>query len=219
MRVGDEGEVVLIFDGIMEQPDALVALAAEQASFSEQGAGHRLYPGLGAPAPAAYVQALVAALDRPLRQVFGLEGRQQGTVVSRLSLVTRQPGELHPLQRVPHVDTANPLQFAILHYLCDERFGGTGFFRHRATGFETITDDRVEAFADARNREITEPGSGYITGDTAYYQRIGQVEARLDRLVVYRSCLLHSGLVADPALLSDDPRRGRLTANIFLTYQ
>lgn len=219
MRVGAEGEAILILDGVMERPEALVAYAALEADFSADGAGHRLYPGIGAPAPQSYVDAVTSALDRPLRQVFGLDGLRQSAVQSRLSLVTRRPEQLEPLQRVPHVDTANPFQFAILHYLCDERFGGTAFFRHRATGFEAITPDRVERFAAARTAEMAALGdSGYIAGDTPLYEQVGAVSARFDRLVVYRSCLLHSGLVGDPSLLSEDPRTGRLTANIFLTY-
>ena len=40
-----------------------------------------------------------------------------------------------------------------------------------------------------------------------------------NRLVVYRSHMLHSGRIPPGAELSDDPRRGRLTANIFVTYR
>lgn len=43
------------------------------------------------------------------------------------------------------------------------------------------------------------------------------MDAAFDRLLVYRSRQLHSGLVAGSG--SADPRDGRLTANIFLTYR
>jgi hypothetical protein len=39
----------------------------------------------------------------------------------------------------------------------------------------------------------------------------------MNRLVVYRSCVLHSGHVPSPQVLTADPRAGRLTANVFLT--
>lgn len=220
IQVGLEREPVIIFDGIMQRPQAFVELVAEQASFSEQGAGHRLYPGLGASAPLDYVNAVTAAIDKPLRRVFGLDGLRQIGATSRLSLVTKRAEDLEPLQCVPHIDTTHPLQFALLHYLCDEGFGGTGFFRHRATGFETITADRAGEFAATREREMaaSPPPPGYITGDTAHYETTGHVEVKFDRMVVYRSCLLHSGLIHDPDMLMADPRHGRLTANIFLTY-
>jgi hypothetical protein len=59
----------------------------------------------------------------------------------------------------------------------------------------------------------------YIRGHTADYEQIGAVEARFDRLVVYRSRLLHSGLIPPGIDLPGDPRRGRLTANIFVNYR
>lgn len=219
-QLGREGEPLLVFDGVMEHPQALVELAVERARFSEDSAGHRLYPGLGAPAPAEYVNALAGALDRPLRRVFGLDGLRQIGATSRLSLVTKRPEDLEPLQCVPHIDTTDALQFALLHYLCGENFGGTGFFRHRQTGFETITADRAGRFAEVRGREMAGAGSagGYISGDTLHYEKTGQIDVKFDRLVVYRSCLLHSGMIPHPQALSADPRLGRLTANIFVTY-
>lgn len=42
--------------------------------------------------------------------------------------------------------------------------------------------------------------------------------ADFNSLVVYRSRALHSGRILAPADLSPDPRRGRLTANIFVTF-
>ena len=50
-----------------------------------------------------------------------------------LSMATRQPGELGPLQRLPHSDPrANPERhnYAALVYLFDNpELGGTGFYR------------------------------------------------------------------------------------------
>ena len=47
-------------------------------------------------------------------------------------------------------------------------------------------------------------------------EQIGAVEARPDRMALYRGRQLHSGIIPDPAALSDDPARGRLTINMFL---
>jgi hypothetical protein len=38
----------------------------------------------------------------------------------------------------------------------------------------------------------------------------------MDRLVVYRSSLFHSGLIRAVPKHAEDPRRGRLTGNLFL---
>jgi hypothetical protein len=45
---------------------------------------------------------------------------------------------------------------------------------------------------------------------------IDEVEAAPDRLVLYRGMQLHSGVIPDPAALSSDPRKGRVTINMFL---
>jgi hypothetical protein len=45
---------------------------------------------------------------------------------------------------------------------------------------------------------------------------IDSVEGVEDRLLIYRGSLLHSGLIPPNMALSDDPHRGRLTANIFV---
>jgi len=42
------------------------------------------------------------------------------------------------------------------------------------------------------------------------------VAGTADRLAIYQGCLLHSGIIPPDMDFSDDPRRGRLTANIFI---
>jgi len=213
-RIGRDGEPVLLVDRFLADPHALVDAAAASDFAPAYGSGGG-YPGIRASAPLDYVEDAVRALVGPIAEAFGLGAVRPRHAECSFSLVTLPPDRLVPAQRAPHVDTADPRQFAILHYLCGPAFGGTAFFRHRATGFEAITEARLPAYEAARAREAA--GEGYIAGDDAAFERIGAVEAAFDRVVVYRSRLLHSGLVGDPAALSADPRTGRLTANIFLT--
>ena len=42
------------------------------------------------------------------------------------------------------------------------------------------------------------------------------VEGVPDRLVIYRGNLLHSGIIPTDMPMSDHPRTGRLTANLFV---
>ena len=220
-RVGAEREPVLIVDGILREPGTLVDYAARETLFAPAWGPSGGYPGVRAPAPLNYVEKVVRALDAPVRRAFGLGEVRLARAECNLSIVTLPPHRLAPLQRVPHVDTTDPLQFAILHYLCGEEQGGTAFYRHRATGFERLTAERQPAFEAARDRELDalEGAPAYIAGDHAHYEQIGAVGARFDRLIVYRSSLLHSGRIAPDAALSEDPRAGRLTANIFLNYR
>lgn len=213
-EVGHDREPVLLIDRFLAEPQALVDAAAA-STFAPAWGPAGGYPGMRAPAPLDYVEDTVRALAAPIAQAFALPGARPRRAECTFSLVTLPPGQLAPAQRAPHIDTAEAHQFAILHYLCDARFGGTAFFRHRATGFEAITTERLAAYEAARAGETA--GEGYAAGDDAAFERIGAVDCAFDRLVVYRSHLLHSGLIPDPRLLADDPRRGRLTANIFLT--
>lgn len=215
-HVGDEREPVLAIEGLLERPDALVDAAAEARFAPAYGAAGG-YPGVRAPAPLDYVEAVVRALAQPIADAFGLDAVRPARAECNFSLVTLPPGALIASQRAPHVDTVDPGQFAILHYLCGPRFGGTAFFRHRATGYEALSEARLAAYDAARTGEPDD--AGYVADGGRWFTRTGEVEAAYNRLVVYRSCLLHSGLVPETDLLSADPRAGRLTANIFLTLR
>lgn len=218
--LGKEREPILILDDAVEAPGRLVAIAAGATRFNDAGGQDNFYPGKLAPAPLAYASALARALDPLIRDGFGLRDVAPRRASCNFSLATLAPDRLALAQRIPHVDTVDPLQFAILHYLCDPRFGGTAFYRHRATGFETLTPDRLETYQSVLDEEVahTPPSAAYINGDTDQFVRTQLVEAAFNRVIVYRSRVLHSGHIALPEALSADPRRGRLTVNIFLTY-
>ena len=220
-RVGAEGEPVLVIDGLMRDASQLVDYAAEHGRFSAE-AGVGLYPGIRSPAPLDYVEAVARATSPLIEQAFGLETVKLARAECSFSILTRRPSELAPQQRLPHVDTSYPLQFALLHYLCSDRHGGTSFYRQRRTGFETITATREAAYLAALEKDLAAldgQSPAYITGTSTGYEQIGSVEARFDRMVVYRSCLLHSGQIEEGSWERPDPRTGRLTSNIFLSYR
>lgn len=218
-RIGAEREPVLLVEGAMTRPDDLVEYAASEVAFEPVWGPSGGYPGVRAPAPLDYVEALVRALDPTIRRAFGLERAKLARAECSFSLVTLPPERLAPLQRIPHVDTTDPLQFALLHYLCDSRHGGTAFYRHRATGFETLTPERQAAYEALRASEIQDVAAAYIDGDSRHYERTAAFDAAFDRILVYRSRIFHSGRIAADQALSADPRRGRLTANIFINYR
>lgn len=219
-RIGEEGEPLLIVDAAVAAPQRLIDIAAEDAAFAAPAGGDNFYPGRTAPAPLDYVAGLARALDPLIRDGFDLGDVGLGRATCTFSLATLAPERLTLAQRLPHVDTVDPLQFAILHYLCDPRLGGTAFFRHGATGFETLTPERLEVYRATLDTELraAPPPPAYIDGDTPLFTRTRLVEAAFNRVIVYRSRVLHSGHIPHPAILSSDPRRGRLTANIFLNY-
>jgi len=220
-RIGQEREPVLIVEDVLRAPENLIDYAAGEVAFAPAWGPQGGYPGIRAPAPLNYVETLVRSLNPVMEKAFGLADVALSRAECNFSLVTLPPDALAPLQRIPHIDTTDPLQFAILHYLCPPGLGGTAFYRHLATGFEALTAERVPAYEAARERELAELGEGaaYITGNTPHYTQTAAFEAGFNRLIVYRSRLLHSGQIRAPAALAADPRRGRLTANIFLNYR
>lgn len=218
-RIGLEREPVLVVEGAMNRAEALVDYAANEVHFDPVWGPSGGYPGIRAAAPLNYVETLVRALDANIRKAFSLESVKLARAECSFSLVTLAPDRLAPLQRIPHVDTTDPLQFALLHYLCGARHGGTAFYRHRATGFETLTPERQPAYQAVRARELDGAPPAYIDGDGPHYERTAAFESAFDRVLVYRSRTFHSGRIAADQELSDDPRQGRLTANIFINYR
>ncbi|NML05694.1 DUF6445 family protein [Sphingomonas sp. G-3-2-10] len=217
-HAGHDREPVLQVDGLMLDPETLIEFAAGGQAFAPAYGPNGGYPGIRAPAPLPYVETVARGLDPLVREAFGLRGVALAHADCNLSLVTLAPGELVPPQRVPHIDTTYPLQFAFLHYLCGTELGGTALYRHRATGYEALTPERLPRYETIRLAEA-EAAPGYITGDTDHFEQTAALDAAFNRLIVYRSCVLHSGRIPADAALSPDPRQGRLTANIFLSYR
>jgi len=220
-RIGPENEPVLIIEAVLREPERLVDYAARAVTFAPAWTEHGGYPGVRAPAPLNYVRSLAHSLAPTIEQAWGLRGVALAHADCYLSLVTLPPDQLTPLQRIPHIDTTDPLRFALLHYLCPTGSGGTAFYRHRATGLQTIAAEQEADYLLARDRELETqpPAPGYLVGDSPGYERTALVEDRFNRLVIYRSRHLHAGQIPDGFGFSADPRAGRLTANVFLTFR
>jgi hypothetical protein len=220
VRIGGEQLPVLVVDDFLENPAVLLDYAALHGGF--EGVSDTFYPGTRAPVPPIYSFALRAFLGDAIARAFDLAGSRVTGELSHFSLVTTPPGRLSVPQRMPHFDSTNPKQLAVLHYLCDARHGGTSFYRHRSTGFECIDEARSLAYASAVKADLAALGSlpaKYICGDDSMYQQIARFEAAFNRVLVYRSIDLHSADIQPGFHFSGDPRSGRLTANTFFYYQ
>jgi hypothetical protein len=176
------------------------------------------YPGLRAPVLPAAAAALRDELAEAIAETFGLDPVPP-VLECYFSIVTTPPAGLAPIQRLPHFDGVEPERIAILVYLSAPRQGGTAFYRHRATGFETVDATRFPAFEAALKAGVAEhglPPAAYIAGDTPLYEQIARYEARPNRALVYRGHTLHCAAIPPEADLPADPRRGRLSINAFL---
>jgi Family of unknown function (DUF6445) len=213
-HMGHEREPLVIIDGFSGMTDALLE-AAYNAPYQHAGAS---YPGIRSWADPSYLDRRRDLMMQIMQQIFGFS-KGVRLDASTYSLVTLGEAELHPLQRIPHYDHANGEVIAIMHYLLGPESGGTAFYRHRRTGFETLTPERENAYLAALaqdERDHGTPPARYHYGDTDWFEMIDEVEAAPDRLILYRGRQLHSGVIPDASVLSSDPRKGRLTINMFL---
>ena len=214
-RVGQEDQPVLVIDGAMAHPDNMVEIA-RRVPF--RAPDRSMYPGVTAPLPPIYFRELLRKVRPLLSDMFGIWPEVELTAHGFLALATRPPEALHPMQKIPHQDAADPMRLGMVHYFCQAPHAGTAFFRHTATGFETVDAARREVFAPIAIEELKAQDASsmpHVGPETRNYDMTGQVEAQFNRLIIYRANLLHAGLL-EGAALSDDPDAGRLTANVFV---
>lgn len=218
--VGDEKTPVVIIDEPIQSTDGLIRYALQQADFNS--AGDSSYPGIRADLPPTYADALGPQLIGLISHVFKIPPSARPHLVHQLfSLVTLEPGELAPLQRLPHTDNRSPYYFATVHYLNDGDHGGTGFFRHRPTGFERITNERYDSFKNAETAHMSAngpPADKYINTTDDHYELFAEVEYKPNRMAIYPGNILHSGLIQPRRDINPDPSTGRLTANLFFYF-
>ena len=219
VHIGREAAPVVVVDDFLSSAGVLVEYAATQSIFIP---GSASYPGLRAVSPSIYAFALRAFLSGIVCQAFGLDSDEVIAGTCGFALVTTPPGSLDVVQRMPHFDNTNRKQIALLHYLCPASKGGTSFYRHRGTQYETIDDARVATYTDAVRTELAAlgpPPARYIDGDDAMFERIASFEAAFNRVLIYRSVNLHSASIGADFDFDPNPAAGRLTLNAIFTYR
>lgn len=221
--IGNDKTPIIIIDDAATEPENLIALACD----TKTGRGEYItqptdfYPGVRKTMPVTYGDQLGMLLLPLLKSIFNLGAASRVTnVLSAFSITITPPKNLRPVQMVPHFDAVAENQLAVVHYLCDKKHGGTSWYRHKETAFEFITAERLARYgALLKQQAITEKlhqKPHYINGDTTLFERIHQVEARMNRMVIYPSNLLHSGDIDLEMGLLADPQKGRLTVSSFV---
>jgi len=161
---------------------------------------------------------LVAPLMDVVAEGFALAG-PPGFFECYFSLVTTHPGALAPIQRLPHFDGLEPERIAVLLYLDHSERGGTAFYRQLATGFESVTAARFDAYRSALDAGVARhglPPPSYVSGNTPLFEQTHSVDGIFNRVVIYRGNTLHSANLPIDFAPVNDPRAGRLTLNLFL---
>ncbi len=218
--IGAERSRVVVIDDFMANAGQVVDMAASLAPFPE--VANHYYPGrrrLVTPDEVAfqYFDYICDVIAPMLNQLFGVPRFR--ITEAGFSVVTQRPADIQMIQRVPHFDTFDLSNFAVLHYLSRPDKGGTGFYRHRRTGFEMITAERHPTFRDGLDedaRAYGPPAVAYIDDSTEAFERIANFEGHFNRMLIYQGALLHSGQIPAGFDFDPDPRKGRLTGNLFL---
>ena len=216
-HIGEERQPVIVIDDFVPTPERL-RRAAETLEYQTMG---RHYPGLRAEVAADDVDTYLAPIQGLIAETFGFAGPSR-VISAGYSIVTTRPAELTPIQRLPHFDGLEAERVALLHYLNGQEQGGTAFYRHRSTGFVTISAERHAIYDAALHREVAEhglPDPAYISGDTKLYERIARFEAKPNRALIYRGHMLHCADLPEDLDFTPDPRTARLTVNTFLWGQ
>lgn len=213
-RVGIEREPVVTVDGFATDPDTL----REAAALAKFGPIGQYYPGDRAPVPPLYFKLVRGALRQVLVEFFDYRSGAE-ILRSYYSLATMAPHQLSLPQRIPHTDAYDDDQVAVVHFLNREDLGGTAFFRHRSTGFETVNAQRVERYHGSLSsdfRRLGEPEPAYIGGNSPLFERTHICAHRFNRAVIYRGKMLHCADLANTPNLPDGVEHGRLTAATFI---
>ncbi len=211
---------VLVMDNVLARPEDWVELAVEHRHVFK-AAGYNAFPGLELRLPSHFTRNFLDFLRVPIRDAF--QARRVVRAHSKLAMVTTPEVMLKPLQTIPHVDKLSTekdcgVVAAVLYLFKDSRLGGTNFYRPcmQATELAKLLSDAesmpAEDFHCRHRVPVRYPGESDVR-----FERVLSVASAWNRLIVYPGNVHHSGAIAQPELLNDDPLQGRLTMNLFLT--
>lgn len=213
--VGNENIPVLVVDNFLHEAEALLGFAVKYGDFRN---GTDFYPGIQSNVPDFYSAALYTYLREIICTAFNTTPEHISHSQSTYSMVLTPPTRLAIPQARPHTDTINKNKIACVHYLCTPEKGGTSLYRHKATGFETLSPERMDEYAQhlAQEAKDTSWQQKYINGSNQYYEEIGRYEANFNRLIMYPGDALHSASIPENFQFRPNPVIGRLTLNSFI---
>lgn len=224
--IGSEQIPIIQIDNLVAKPSQLIEWAATPVDQQSSNLGFSYdpkdyYPGIRKPVPADYHALLNHSLWPFIRNNLTTIPQYSKVLYSAFSIATTPPNRLKPIQMLPHFDTTNPHQLAMVHYLCDQHHGGTSFYRHLSTGYQRITDTRLAPYMQQLKQQAIVAGlhqnPSYMDTNNPLFECIYSVAAQSNRAIIYPSNALHSGDIHPQLGLSADPQYGRLTISSFIS--
>ena len=216
-QIGRRGIRVSMIDNVLHDPEGVAALGFAQSYAQDRS---NLYPGLRAPIPKNFSTAFRAWLTPILRRNGVLEGnRALHRDESFFSVVTTASTDLLPIQSIPHYDSTDPNLFAAVIYLCDTRFSGTSFYRHRKTGYEEITEENRNNYKLSLDNDMRihgVPKKEYMNGDSLLFEAIFSNELKFNSAIIYPCRILHAANIKRQFNAPKDKSEWRLTVTALL---
>jgi hypothetical protein len=216
-QIGRRGIRVSMIDNVLHDPEGVAALGFAQSYAQDRS---NLYPGLRAPIPKNFSTAFRAWLTPILRRNGVLEGnRALHRDESFFSVVTTASTDLLPIQSIPHYDSTDPNLFAAVIYLCDTRFSGTSFYRHRKTGYEEITEENRNNYKLSLDNDMRihgVPKKEYMNGDSLLFEAIFSNELKFNSAIIYPCRVLHAANIKRQFNAPKDKSEWRLTVTSLL---
>ena len=217
--IGNENTPVLTFDLPLSLAQHLIKVASTYSP--DWVAAPNTYPGIWSRTPSDYNNALLNFLAEYVNQHFFNVVASPRSIYSCYAMPTIPKDNWAEMQKVPHFDSTDSRQLATVLYLCDESFGGTGFYRHKTSGIEKVTPDNCAELSQKLKSELTsmnKDNKNYSGDGDGTFETLMECSAKVGRLVVYPSSLLHTGLVNPEKNTERNPRAGRLTITSFIQY-
>lgn len=215
------GQSCLVIDDALLDPQRVVDIAcAQRDAFS--ASAQNAFPGPELTFPPPVIERFEAVFNARARALLG--GRRTLSSTARLSLATRAPQELTPLQWFCHTDggalePGHGIAACVLYLFRDPALGGTAFYApERPPEDIALLRQAARTLPPEAFSERFGIARGYMTEGNAWFRKLASVPARFNRLIFYSGLVPHSGEIAHPELLDPDPARGRLTINGFFRY-
>jgi Family of unknown function (DUF6445) len=210
----------MVIDDAVLHPERLVEFAVQHRD-KLRASPFNAYPGVLFPTPEEISLRLNEFFTLHLRKWFG--ARRTVRMHSRLSMVTTPPNQLEARQTICHRDSQGVppnlcLAASVLYLFHDASLGGTSFFLPKKSDYETAV-----LVHDSSTLSMEEFGAkhhiqrAYFTSSNDFFEKIGTIPAKFNRMIFYDGNLFHSGDISAPEKLNSDPEAGRLSLNGFFT--
>ena len=198
IHINEINDNVIIIDDFLSSLAPVYHFASEVAYFQPPGSDGTLYPGKRDEMPAPYYRVFEQLMAELIDKGILVSGENSLYLHKcKLSIVAQKPNELSPLQRMPHIDSTDDKTFAAVHYLSGKEWGGTGIYKYLPANVIKVGSDNKEIIFEMINdmQQYESTHQGYLNTSTELFEKVVNIEAKENRVVIYKSNLLHSAAI------------------------